>query len=59
MRSARLPFCLALLAASAALAADVTRPSDVAGVSATKAGPDVVLAWTAVATDALGSGCAE
>lgn len=43
-----------LLAASAALGADVTKPAEVGGVLADRSGSDVQLTWTAVAADALG-----
>ena len=46
---------LSLAAASAALAADVTKPSAVTGLLLSKSGSDVVMSWTAVTTDVNGA----
>ena len=46
---------LVLSSGTAALAADVTRPSAVDGVGVDKAGPDAVLAWAAVTQDVNGA----
>ncbi len=55
-RSVRLMLVLALpLAASTALAADVTPPAAVAGVVANRSGSDVQLSWAAVTTDESGN----
>ena len=48
-------FAVSVLLASAALAADVTKPAAVAGVTVTKSGNDAVLAWSAVVLDVNGA----
>ncbi len=54
--AAALVSCVVALAAlPAARAADVTRPAEVGGVTAARAGQDVALAWDPVTTDAAGN----